>query len=204
MSELLLEHPAFEVIDDDWQLMEIALLAERMHTQAEYHDFSHPLDVVVNVSHFADQYELDYPERPPLNRRPLYKAALLHDIFVDQDLDTNIFPTPEHRSAYLAGYILREMDDPDEEIEHVQDIIISTNPHYQCQDDDAKALVKGDLSNTGNSFQDYFSSFKKVYLEEQRKVLKKYGPSAVISPKAFWEKSVPFLKLYFRQDLAFG
>lgn len=204
MSEILQNHPAYEIIGQDWQLIEIALLVERMHTNVEHHGFGHPLDTVVRIKSIADQYEVDYPDRPPLNRIRLYKTALTHDIFVDEELDTSIFPTLEHRSAYIAGYIFREMGDSEEDILDMQKDIISTNPYYPREDDHATALVMADIGNTVEAFSVYFSSFKNVYLETQRKAMKRYGRSAVVSPKIFFDSSVSFLKLYFGQELGFG
>ncbi len=202
--ETTLQHPAYEILNNDWELMEIALLVEQMQGDVDYHNFDHPLDVLANTKNIADKYEQNYPEAPKLNRRRLYRDALLHDVLVSEPLDTSIFPTNEHRSAYIAGDILDQMGASQTEIAEIQSDIISTNPNYPSQDKHSLVLVMADIGNISGPFPEFVNQFIKVYKEKQRSVISQEGLSALANPEDTVEPSIGFLSLYFRQDLSLG
>ena len=201
---VLFNHPAYEIVKGDWQLTELALLTEQMQADVDYHHFGHPLDTLENIRKLADQYEQDYPQEPPLDRRRLYTAALAHDWLEAEPLEGTSFPTREHRSAFLIGYICSELRYTAQEISDMQADIISTNPAYPCQDRHAVLLVKADIGNVADDYENFVSKFVDVYKETQKKRIKTEGLKALVNPCAAREGSIAFLCMYFRQDLSLG
>lgn len=202
MTERYDSHAAWEIIDSDYSLFEVALIAEQFHADVDYHNFEHPLDTLLYAHKEIETYEAN--ENVQLPRLKIYKALLLHDIAVHVPLDTSQFPTAEHRSAHYAGYILRELGDSEEDIADIQRWIINTNVNYPCDDDLAKIVCRSDIGNTADRLPVFFVNFIKVYRETQKAKLKQRKIKAFVDPFQAAEESIAFLNKYFRQDLTLG
>lgn len=194
-------HSAYEIINQDQTLMETALFAETLHTEIPYHNFGHVLNAVVYASEEIKAYQEH--ETGTLRINGIYEALLLHDVLVHTPLEKS-FISKEHRSAHIAGYILRELGDNQQNIADVQRWILNTNPAYACTDDAGRIVCRSDLGNTADDLPVFVKEFINVYRENQGMKLKSGRPQDIVNPLIAARESVSYIKNYFRQDLTLG
>ncbi len=205
--ETRLQHPGWEIINQDQLLMELALLAEYFHSDDEdYHNFEHILDTLVYAQGEINRYETN--ENKELPRRKIFAGLILHDTAQHLPLEPNgQFVSVEHRSAHLADYLLNELGMPQDDISDIQQWIINTNAEYPCDPDDdaAKVFCRADIGNTRDRLAVFAINFIKVYRENQKRKIRAGKYKELVDPFVAADQSIQFLKKYFfRQDLTLG
>ena len=181
--------------------MELGLVAEQFHVDVAYHNFGHILNALVYAEQEITRYQAHETKLLPVGS--IYKAILLHDIDVHRPLDAR-FQSKEHRSAAIAGYLLRESNEDEETIKNIKKWIINTNPDFPCQDDAGKIVCRSDLGNIADSLPIFVAEFVKVYRETQQLKWRNGHHLDIVNPVVAARESTEYLKKYFRQDLTLG
>lgn len=144
-------------------LVEFSLLwktAQDNHMAGRAHNFDHGVTVLVKVNQLADQYELEHPDEPALDRKVMNAASLWHDAAEDEADAAGLFAFHAER----LGYSLTES-------QSIQSAILSTAETVQPTTREEKVLGIGDLFNLGCGDDADVRAKSKDFMEEAREKL---------------------------------
>lgn len=173
---------------------ELTRISERFYVDLPYHNFEHARDTL------SESYRLaEYCETNGLcpDRRVLMASSLFHDAGFNTPLEEHGFRSKEEYSAFIAGQVLPDFGFSQQDTQHVQACIRSTERNVACQTLEAKILRRADLANVAGNMWGFMVGSRLLWEEAGKPVT----IDAWLSNALTIQSS---MQAYFDEDVSFG
>lgn len=187
-----------------WQnIATLEAVARPYYQDLPYHNWQHAKDVLRRSLAYADACEQN---DHPVDHDAIAAASLLHDAayWLRPGIDHEL-PSKEAYSAWVASDELSKLGMPQEKIELVQQIILSTEKGKPCQSMEASCVRQADLANVASYNPFYFLlNTYRLYVESKQLEASHVVPICFDDFTRFARKSYETLTAYLQHDNSLG